>query len=238
MTIKTRDQKFKESFHKFIETLNIGGIHYNLSYCLKNETNNQSKCLHNYTLQVLGSIEGMFSTGENVIELLPTNKDFIDAMYEYYAPFFHNSTPCKSFIEIISRKNDNIISVIKFDILYYKDFLPFPLILTPIQELEAEVDDLSFQNTLLRKRYNKTKKMNETYIKVLRNAQLNVQKKMKEVYKNSKELLDCPVCMDSIQLHNLYTPLCFHSICVSCKDRCTNCPLCRQCYIVEGEQYV
>ena len=34
-----------------------------------------------------------------------------------------------------------------------------------------------------------------------------------------------------IEKNNLYVPICFHNICMTCAERCNKCPLCREIFV-------
>ena len=51
--------------------LKINDINYELNYLLKNTTNNQTRSIHSYSLEILGTRESIANTGENVVEILP-----------------------------------------------------------------------------------------------------------------------------------------------------------------------
>ena len=70
MTIKTRDEKFKDCFTVYMNNLEINDVKYHLDYNLTNKTRNKTRCVHEYKLEIFGSAESMFNTGENVVDIL------------------------------------------------------------------------------------------------------------------------------------------------------------------------
>lgn len=51
-----------------------------------------------------------------------------------------------------------------------------------------------------------------------------------ELYDKVGELCDCPVCMESMTKENTNVPMCGHLVCKTCKEKMTECPLCRKPY--------
>ena len=58
---KTRHEKFFKSFDIYMSNLKINELEYNLAYTLRNTTDNQTKSIHSYTLEILGTQESLHS---------------------------------------------------------------------------------------------------------------------------------------------------------------------------------
>ena len=228
---KTRHEKFFQCFNQNFHFLQIDDTDYNLNYNLVNNTDNHTKSIHSYTLQVLGTMETFLNTGENVIDILPTNRQFIQSMLQLFEPFqlmTANGRRKLSFIRINTEVNDDFVSEIDFDIFYYKQHLPFPVVLTPIEELQEEIGVLHNELHEKDKIMNRVKRKYQLEKERLRKTQIRIQRKMKQIYQGNSDLEDCPVCMDPIEPDKLHVPICFHNICLSCAEKCDKCPLCRE----------
>lgn len=231
---KTRHEKFCQSFDKYMLHLKINNMDYNLSYTLRNTTDNQTKSIHSYTLDILGNRESIENTGENIITLLPTTTDFINNMKDYFDPYAYiiYNRRRLSYINIITENTNDYVSTIDFQITYFSNHLPFPVPLTlhetllnDIDNLQTELHEQGRQLTRMRRKYYIEKER-------LRKVQIKVQSRMERIYNEQEELQDCPVCLEEIQKNNLYVPLCFHYICRDCFKRCEKCPLCRENYVL------
>ena len=51
-----------------------------------------------------------------------------------------------------------------------------------------------------------------------------------ELYDKVGELCDCPVCMEQMTKDQTAVPICGHLVCKACKERMTECPICRKNY--------
>lgn len=51
-----------------------------------------------------------------------------------------------------------------------------------------------------------------------------------DLYDKVGELCDCPVCMETMTKEQTAVPLCGHLVCKTCKDKMTDCPICRKKY--------
>jgi len=51
-----------------------------------------------------------------------------------------------------------------------------------------------------------------------------------ELYDKVGELCDCPVCMETLTKDQTAVPICGHLVCKGCKERMTDCPICRKKY--------
>uniref|UniRef100_A0A6C0INQ3 RING-type domain-containing protein n=1 Tax=viral metagenome TaxID=1070528 RepID=A0A6C0INQ3_9ZZZZ len=236
---KTRDHKFQESFRKYImQDLCINEMVYVLDYNLTNQTANKSRCIHTYQLEIFGNVESMFHTGENVVDILPTTRDFIHFMKDFFEQFeLKEGTRNKkmSYIEYLTRETGDPVTTISFRIVYHKDHLPFPVPLSMTEELQNEIVDLHGEiHRFERKNLRLHRKI--TALKdAAKNVQARVQNKHLDLLRTSGLLNTathtCPVCYDILTTNTIQIPLCFHYICKGCKDRCTNCPLCRENYV-------
>lgn len=231
---KTRHEKFVQCFSRYAHFLHIDGIDYSLNYNLINNTDNHTKSIHSYTLHILGTMETFLNTGENIVEILPTNRQLIQNMHSYFEPYQKltaNGRGKLSFIHISTEENDDFVSEINFDIYYYKQYLPFPAILTPIQELNEEISELHCELHEMEKSMNRVRKKYILEKERINRTQKCIQKNISKLYELKTNLDDCPVCMDPIEKNNLYVPICFHNICMTCAERCNKCPLCREIFV-------
>lgn len=236
---KTRDQKFRESFqHYIMNDLCINNIVYSLDYSLTNQTANKSRCEHTYKLQIFGNIETMFHTGENIVEILPTTHEFITYLKEFFASFElknEHRTQKLSYIHFHTLETQEALSEIIFDVIYYKDHLPFPRMLTETEKLRREINGLQGKIQRYERKNNRLIHKLTTMKNTMRKVQNRVQTKLIDMLTgiNALDITDqtCPVCYESFTKETIQIPLCFHYICTSCKDRCTNCPLCREDYV-------
>ena len=236
---KTRDQKFQESFrHYIMNDLCINDIVYSLDYSLTNQTVNKSRCEHTYKLQIFGNIESMFHTGENVVEILPTTHEFITYMKEFFASFElknENITQKLSYIHFHTLETQDTVSEIIFDVVYHKDHLPFPRMLTETENLQREINGLQGEINRYERKNNRLIRKLSVMKNTMREIQNRVQTKLLDMLTSTTPLdianQTCPVCYESFEKETIQIPLCFHYICTDCKDRCTNCPLCREDYV-------
>jgi len=230
---KTRHEKFFKSFNTYMSNLIINELEYKLSYTLRNTTDNQTRNIHSYTLEILGTQESLHGNGENVITLLPSTSHFIDNMNNYFEPyilFLQNSFKV-SYIKINTEQSNDYISTIDFDIHYFRDHLPFPLPLSVTDKLIQDIEILTTEIHNQGKQLNRMRRKYNTEKERLRKVQSNIQNKMQIIYNQQEVLDDCPVCMEPIQKNNLYVSICFHNICNDCSKRCEKCPLCRERYV-------
>jgi hypothetical protein len=234
MTNKTRDQKFQECFRVYMNNLQIDDINYYFDYSLINRTENKTKCVHMYVLHIFGSMESEFHTGENVVDILPTNGQFVRHMKNYFEPYQlkeRADTFISSYVYISTSENTQPVTRIEFDVIYHKDHLPFPVPLTETERYQLEISELQNRLDSQGRRYEKLKRKFTQERLYVKNIQIRVQEKMAIQYAKFQVLEDCPVCYDPIEKENIRIPLCFHYICSQCKSRCDKCPLCRESYI-------
>ncbi len=231
---KTRHEKFFKSFDIYMSNLKINELEYNLAYTLRNTTDNQTKSIHSYTLEILGTQESLHSNGENVITLLPTTSYFIDDMNNYFEPYilYGHYRIKMSYIKIITERSNDYISTVDFEIHYFRDHLPFPLPLSVPEQLIQNIETLTTEIHEQGNELNRMRRKYKTEKERLKRVQQNIQNKMQIMYNQQEILDDCPVCMEPIQKNNLYVPICFHNICKDCSKRCEKCPLCRERYVV------
>tara|TARA_B100000424_G_scaffold189451_1_gene147382 strand:- start:2402 stop:3112 length:711 start_codon:yes stop_codon:yes gene_type:complete len=230
---KTRHEKFSQSFDKYMLQLKVNNMEYDLNYTLINTTDNQTKCIHSYTLEILGNREGTENTGENIITILPSTIDFINNMNNYFEPYilYGHFRIKMSYIKIITERSNDYVSTIDFEIHYFRDHLPFPL---PLSVNEQLIQDIEILTTEIQEQGNELNRMRRKYKtekEKLKRVQQNIQNRMQIMYNQQEILDDCPVCMEPIQKNNLYVPICFHNICNDCSKRCEKCPLCRERYV-------
>ena len=83
----------------------------------------------------------------------------------------------------------------------------------------------------MEKMLNRVKKRYRMEKERLSNTQKTIQKNISNLYALNTKLDDCPVCMEPIEKNNLYVPICFHNICMTCAERCNKCPLCREVFV-------
>lgn len=237
MTIKTRDEKFKDSFSVYMNNLEINNIRYNLDYSLINKTSNKTRCVHEYKLEIFGTAESLFNTGENVVDILPTTNDLVQHMENYFEPYEISGVLSGgrrqklSYIYVYTRSNEQeIVSSLEFDVVYHKDHLPFPVTLTELEKCHNEILEWKDKADLYKRRYDVYKRKYLTERDHIKNIQTRLQDKMSKIYAETTVLQDCPVCYEPIQKENIRIPLCFHYICSNCRSRCDKCPLCREKY--------
>jgi hypothetical protein len=51
-----------------------------------------------------------------------------------------------------------------------------------------------------------------------------------ELYKEVGKLCDCPVCFETMTKEITAVPSCGHLVCKACKEKMTECPICRKKY--------
>ena len=235
---KTRHEKFYQSFINYMLNLKINDINYELNYLLKNTTNNQTRSIHSYSLEILGTRESIANTGENVVEILPRTNEFIDNMINYFEPFAHykptsmHTQEKVSYIDILTEKTNDYVNIINFQIIYFGKHLPFPVSLSVHEQLIQDIEILTTEIHEQDKQLNRIRRKYNTEKERLRKVQKKIQSKMERIYSEQDTLEDCPVCLDTIQKNNLYIPLCFHYICYDCSKHCDKCPLCIEPYVL------
>ncbi len=239
---RTREVKFKESFDIFMNQCKEGPSSFEnkFNYTLVNNTRNKTRNIHKYTLTIFDSFNDV-NTGENHVSILPSNIEFKNKMDKYFEPyqhvFQHNerrySNKKLSYIKILLNENEqnDIVSIISFNIIYHSNFLPFPVKLTTLQEFQMEVHILN--EMLINKEElitSKNKRLDDLKRKI-KKFQGNLSKISLENYTLKNEQVTCPVCWENISTEKLETPLCLHLICKDCYSNIHKCPLCREKYI-------
>lgn len=216
MTIKTRDDKFRDCFTVYMNNLEINNILYQLDYNLINKTRNKTRCVHEYKLNIFGSVESMFHTGENVVDLLPITNDFIQHMESYFAPYEISGILTGGrrqklsyiYVYTVNEENNRVTSL-EFDVVYHKDHLPFPVTLTEIEKCHNEILELKDRAQVYKRKYENFKKKYLTERARVKDIQTKLQEKMSIIYAETTVLEECPVCYDPIQKENIIIPLCF-----------------------------
>jgi hypothetical protein len=201
------------------------------------------------------TIDGDIKEADYIYQMqrVPDSADFdrsLNRHFEKYALVVRDTN--MSYVEVESSEDqEDFLAII--NVVYHKQHLPYRVYLSEKEELQAKVLSLEehvsnlkrniktsaemyeekyMQNTqLLRKLRRFTYKLHEANKKDA--IILAMQKKMREIYAASDKKEDCPVCWEPICAEALIVPGCCHSICSSCVERCTICPLCRDEYLVK-----
>jgi len=135
---------------------------------------------------------------------------------------------------------------------YFKSYIPYPCgessreqLLERCKQLEQMNVDLKYDlddfanivHTQTRKISNLKKKMRMEQERMMNQMSLNVQRmqeKIRELYGKLGESVEeeCPVCYEVMKANMLVVPGCCHYICLGCSEKCDNCPLCREEYVI------
>jgi hypothetical protein len=51
-----------------------------------------------------------------------------------------------------------------------------------------------------------------------------------DLYEKVGDLCDCPICFETMTKDKTSVPLCGHLVCVDCRSRIAECPICRKKY--------
>jgi len=131
---------------------------------------------------------------------------------------------------------------------YYKSELPFPVASTTNVQLQKRCAELERRNielstnivslTLLCQEnlnnYNNLRRIMRTERRNTENKYRTLfekmQGKIQNYYSEMTEKDDCPVCYETIIPSKLRLPGCCHTICTTCAERCSKCPICREDY--------
>jgi hypothetical protein len=131
---------------------------------------------------------------------------------------------------------------------YYKSELPFPVELTTKEQLQKRCCELERMNNELSKNvdsltvlcqqnsnnYHNLRRIMRTERREIENKYRTMfekmQGKIQNYYNEKAEKDDCPVCYEIIEPSKLKLPGCCHTICTSCAERCSKCPICREDY--------
>jgi hypothetical protein len=263
---KTRHDQFIIAFNNFIN--HITEHHYPLLFEYKLEciTPNKTYKHHTYNLRIPKKIlaYSIESNDENIVnenvytdQELPDSEDLKTHFMNYfnkYALVINNVKMSYMDIfdyEIINDSDDHSIDDLNLVIFvyYHKSHIPFPVVLTKMEELikrndelekknkdlESSIDhfieqieDQIHNNNILRRRMRRERR--ETRDKYLLLFE-KMQQKFREYYDSSDKKEDCPVCYETMDSTKLIVPTCTHFICNDCNERCDKCPLCRENYV-------
>ena len=260
----TRHELFCTAFNEFlsnhinIETVNDESIELTSfgpinDYKLINTTSNKSRCKQEYILTVPTQIiichteqeedndeEALWNDPVPVYgpHRVPTVNQFKKSFVEYFNRFrMYQNGKLMSFMNINTLGNGNdplSINPINIEIIYHKNYTPFPRPLTQLEQSEVENEELI--NKLSRKiKLISTlrKQIVQEESRSFRNYE-RLQKHFRKEYEKSTDVKDCPVCYDIIIPSKLIIPGCLHAICIDCVVKCDTCPLCRDKY----DQYI
>jgi len=207
--------------------------------------------LHEYSVHIkkeitVGSIyqEGqeMPLTFEQYIPPIDTIRELFQEEFGPYEMFHEDTSICST--KIVDTVEDDVSVQLKIAVTYYKHFTPFfanTRINREMREMKEIIAQQQSEHEVFRKSMNhlhhillaKTELMNTTMlflsslIASQTSCQTQMSRKMRELYAAVPALEECPVCKTNIEKDNLHIPPCAHFICVSCKDHCTSCPICR-----------
>lgn len=264
---KTRHDQFVIAFNDFINY--ITEHHYPLlfDYKLESITPNKTYKHHTYNLRIPKKILSytIASNDENIVnenvytvQELPDSEDLKNHFFNYfdkYALVIDNKK--MSYMDIFDHEiygldsDDHSIDDLNLVIFvyYHKSHIPFPVVLTKMEELIKRNDELEkknrdleisidhfieqaeeqvYNNNILRRRMRRERR--ETRDKYLLLFE-KMQQKFREYYDSSDKKEDCPVCYETMDASKLTVPTCTHFICNSCNERCDKCPLCRETYV-------
>jgi len=262
MTAMTRDQQFIVAFSTFMNThfVDKGKLNrWNIELLTKNTRKN----IHEYKVTFPetylayhldcaitrrdGTIEGPGPV--YLPQPIPDIVEYMVTLGSYFTQFRCYDHITSKLLSAVSlgdyNESDKSIQIF---VTYYKQFYPYPTILTREQQLEIQlhemtrraliaeescqgilgakhaaeqhIDDLTeFYTNLIGEHQRLIDLMKTSYVKSVRDSYENAPK-------------DCPVCMDPIPMENLGIPICGHLICTDCKYKCANCPICREPYFM------
>ena len=95
--------------------------------------------------------------------------------------------------------------------------------------LSSQIMLLDFENSILNTEIQKYTNVNED---------LNhLTNQYKEMYKDLKKMIECPVCYETLTEKNMSVPSCGHIICNNCKKNIidkhnSKCPICKKKYFI------
>jgi len=259
---KTRHNQFVIAFNDFINY--ITEHHYPLLFEYKLEciTPNKTYKHHTYNLRIPKKIlsYSIESNDENIVnenvytdQELPDSEDLKNHFFDYFNKYALVLDNIKmSYMEIFDYDSDDHsiddLNLVIF-VFYHKSHMPFPIVLTKMEELikrntelekknkdlELSIDhfieqaeDQIYNNNILRRRMRRERR--ETRDKYLLLFE-KMQQKFREYYDSSNKKEDCPVCYETMDASKLIVPACTHFICNDCNSRCDKCPLCRETYV-------
>jgi hypothetical protein len=137
------------------------------------------------------------------------------------------------------------------DVYYYKSHLPFQIKRTIVEELEhnnnllrEQIEDLEDSIRISNFRFEEASLRADKIRRRFRTEQRNMQEKYSRIidrmrqklfnlYRDTNQQDECPVCFESIDSAKLKIPDCCHYICRACADKCNpkQCPICRESFI-------
>jgi hypothetical protein len=264
---KSRHAQFVIAFNDFINYITENHYPLLFEYKLECITPNKTYKHHTYNLRIPKKIlsYSIASNDENVVnenvythQELPDSEDLknhFSTYFDKYALIVDNVK--MSYMDIFDHdiygidSDDPSIDDLNFVIFVYynKSHIPFPVVLTKMEELikrnkelekknrnlEFSIDHFIEQaeeqihnNNILRKRLRRERR--ETRDKYLLLFE-KMQQKFREYYGSSDKKEDCPVCYETMDASKLIVPTCTHFICNDCNQRCDKCPLCRETYV-------
>lgn len=255
MPKSTRDSLFQQALADFLNEFEVKTIDGELkkysiqTYTLTNQTISKNNVVHDYILSIPKDIliayrditsshpssEVVWEDSEPIYgeHHVPLLNEFVNSFNTYFNPYrlyVHNSL--MSHIRISN--NTSNISVacnpICIQIIYHKTHAPFP---RPLTQLEEKDNEIRYLSGMIR---TKTKKI-DTLRTVLNRERVRskynykrMQQRLRHIYTETNQPVDCPVCFEQIVSDKLIIPSCFHYICISCVMKCDTCPLCRDEY--------
>jgi hypothetical protein len=264
---KTRHQQFVIAFNNFIDYITENHYPLMFEYKLECITPNKTYKHHTYNLRIPKKIlsYSIASNDENIVnenvymeQELPDSEDLKNHFINYFDKYALITDNRKmSYMDIFDHEiygidsHDHSIDDLNFVIFvyYYKSHMPFPVVLTKMEELikrnvelekknkdlELSVDhfieqaeEQFYNNNILRRRMRRERR--ETRDKYLLLFE-KMQQKFREYYNSSDKKEDCPVCYETMDASKLIVPACTHFICNDCNQRCDKCPLCRETYV-------
>ena len=264
---KTRDNQFLIAFDDFINY--ITEHHYPLmfEYKIDSITPNKTYKHHTYNLRIPKKIlsYSIASNDKNIVnenvyteQELPDSEDLKNHFFTYFDKYSLVVDNKKmSYMDIFDHEIDDLdsddhsiddLNLVIF-VYYHKSHMPFPVVLTKMEELIKRNDELEkknrdlelsldhvieqaeeqiHNNNILRRRMRRERR--ETHDKYLLLFE-KMQQKFREYYDSCDKKEDCPVCYETMDTSKLIVPTCTHFICTDCNERCDKCPLCRETYV-------
>jgi hypothetical protein len=220
-------------------------------YKLINTTSNKSRCKQEYILTVptqtivyhtepeVNENNDEESIWQDPVPVygphhVPTFNQFKHSFIEYFNKYrmYHNGN-LMSYMIVKSLSNTyDLLSTnpINIEVIYHKNYTPFPRPLTQLEQIEIENEEL--KNRLSRKiklLSTLRKQLSEEESRSLLNYN-RLQRHFRTEYEKSTDIKECPVCYDIINPSTLIIPGCLHAICIDCVVKCDACPLCRDKY--------
>jgi hypothetical protein len=260
---KTRHDQFLIAFDDFINYITEHYYPLMIEYKIECITPNKTYKHHTYNLHIPKKIlaYSISSNDENIVnenvyteQELPESEDLKTHFFNYFNKYDLVVDNKKlSYMDIFDHEiyglDSDDLNLVIF-VYYHKSHIPFPVVLTKMEELikrntelekknrnlELSVDHFIEQveeqlhnNNILRKRLRRERR--ETRDKYLLLFE-KMQQKFREYYDSSDKKEDCPVCYETMDTTKLIVPTCVHFICSDCRQHCNNtCPLCRDTYV-------